>query len=69
MRTAPVRLTKYESGIILEFVNARIKELNETTNDIESSNLTMMMLEELRKKMQTVYNKTSYVNAYTRKEN
>lgn len=69
MRTAPVRLTKYESGIILEFVNARIKELNETINDIESSNLTMMMLEELRKKMQTVYNKTSYVNAYTRKEN
>lgn len=69
MRTAPVRLTKYESGIILEFLNTRIKELSETSDDEESSNLTMMMLEELRKKMQTVYNKTSYVNAYTRKEN
>lgn len=68
MRTAPVRLTKYESGIILEFLNTRIKELSETSDDVESSNLTLMMLEELRKKMQTVYSKTSYVNAYTRKE-
>lgn len=67
MRTAPVRLTKYESGIILDFIDRKMKELK-CCDPLEAS-LTLMMLEELQKKMQKVYNKTSYVNAYTRKEN
>ena len=74
MRSAPIRLTKYESGFLLKFVEEQIKikqdfiaknEYDETFNVVA---MELTNLYDLHKKLDNAFKKCEYIKAYSRKE-
>lgn len=72
MRSAPIRLTKFESGVLLDYLEKDIKDCKEIIElngvDKNSMELRITALYDLRDKMQRAYNKCEYKKAYSRGE-
>lgn len=72
MRSAPIRLTKFESGVILDYLEKDIencKELIELNSvDKNSMELRITALYDLKSKIQRAYDKCEYKKAYARGE-
>lgn len=72
MRSAPIRLTKFESGVLLDYLEKDIddcKELIELNGvDKNSMELRITALYDLKTKMQRAYDKCEYQKAYSRGE-
>ena len=78
MKSAPIRLTKYESGVLLSYIENKIEdirveiltapEMKTSNEELESLHLDEMMYENLRIKLKTCYDKCSYQMPYTRKK-
>ena len=70
MRSAPIRLTKFESGVILDYLEKDIencKELIELNSvDKNSMELRITALYDLKNKIQRAYDKCEYKMAYAR---
>lgn len=70
MRSAPIRLTKFESGVLLDYLEKDIddcKELIELNGvDKNSMELRITALYDLKAKMQRAYDKCEYQKAYSR---
>lgn len=78
MKSAPIRLTKYESGVLLNYIDNRIFDITMqidcayeakiSQEEVESLHLDEMMLTALKLKLKNCYEKCSYQMPYTRKK-
>lgn len=71
MRSAPIRLTKYESGFLLEYIEDVIKqkESDVVKGGLQNSiALELTSLYDLHKKIDNAFKKCEYIKAYSRKE-
>ena len=70
MRSAPIRLTKFESGVLLDYLEKDIEDCKELIElngvDKNSMELRITALYDLKNKMQRAYNKCEYEKAYSR---
>lgn len=72
MRSAPIRLTKFESGVILDYLDKDINDCKELIelNGVDKNSMEMRIttLYDLRDKIQRAYDKCEYKKAYARGE-
>ena len=72
MRSAPIRLTKFESGVLLDYLEKDIEDCKELIElngvDKNSMELRITALYDLKNKMQRAYDKCEYKKAYARGE-
>lgn len=70
MRSAPIRLTKFESGLLLNYLDQEISEcldcIADGTVDKSSFEFRLMNLYDLKKKLKNAYDKCDYEKAYSR---
>lgn len=70
MRSAPIRLTKFESGVILDYLEKDIRDCQGLIEingvDKNSMEFRITALYDLREKMQRAYDKCEYKKAYAR---
>lgn len=75
MRSSPIRLTKYESGLLLSYVasvidekNNLISETNYSDDSFNTQAMELTNLYDLYKKLDNAFKKCEYKKAYSRKE-
>lgn len=78
MKSAPIRLTKYESGVLLSYINNNIESIQNQINNaqyeglekefVENLHLTEIMLASLKMKLETCYNKCAYQMPYSKRK-
>lgn len=78
MKSAPIRLTKFESGVLLGYVNNKIADLesqimtacedNLSEEYIQSLSIDTAMYRGLKVKIQNCYDKCTYSMPYQRKK-
>ena len=69
MRSAPIRLTKYESGLLLVYVEDLIRDKEASlSNNFNLHGLELTNLYDLHKKLDNAFKKCDYRKAYSREE-
>ena len=72
MRSVPIRLTKFESGLLLNYLDTEINQcleiINEGSMDKNSFEFRLVNLYDLKKKLVTAYKKLEYQPSYSRDE-
>lgn len=70
MRSAPIRLTKFESGLLLNYldedINRCINVISDDTMEKNAYEFRLMNLYDLKNKLKNAYNKCDYEKAYSR---
>lgn len=72
MRSAPIRLTKFESALLLEYlrddINECLDKINQNGSDKNVYEFRIASLYDLKKKLMNAYEKCEYGKAYSRGE-
>lgn len=70
MRSAPIRLTKFESGLLLNYLDEDIEHcidvISANTMEKNAYEFRLMNLYDLKNKLKNAYNKCDYEKAYSR---
>ena len=70
MRSAPIRLTKFETALMLNYLDTEIRQcleiIAEGSIDKASFEFRLMNLYDLKKKLKNAYDKCDYEKAYSR---